>query len=158
MTSEVEVETETVQNITKKNNRSFKVKLEEEGPQYGRYNGESPYQAANKALSEIIRTKVKNNQVIDQDITFFLVESTKGSNKKIHKYIGKRIKLPEPVTYVVKNGDKEQTITKEFKNILRKVKKDDTIREISTTTESATVTASVTATQPSTVQTPTVEN
>ena len=71
MTSEVEVETETVQNITKKNNRSFKVKLEEEGPQYGRYNGESPYQAANKALSEIIRTKVKNNQVIDQDITFF---------------------------------------------------------------------------------------
>ena len=125
----VEMESEAIQNITKKNNRSFKVKLEEEGPQYGRYNGDSPYQAANKALSEIIRNKVKNNQTTEQDITFYLVESTKGSNKKIHKYIGKRIKLVTPVSYVVKNGDKEQTITKEFKNILRKVKKDDTIRE-----------------------------
>ncbi len=149
MTSEVE--TETVQNITKKNNRSFKVKLEEDGPQYGRYNGDSPYQAANKALSEIIRNKVKNNQSTDQDITFFLVESTKGSNKKIHKYVGKRIKLKEPVSYVVKNGEKEQTITKEFKNILRKVKKDDTIRgtnatDTITTTTTTTTTENVTST------------
>ncbi len=143
MSIEMETETETIQNITKKNNRSFKVKLEEEGQQYGRYNGDSPYQAANKALSEIIRNKVKNNQTTDEDITFFLVESTKGSNKKIHKYIGKRIKLEKPVSYVVKNGEKEQTITKEFKNILRKVKKDDTIRDNSvimteTTTEQTT--------------------
>ena len=149
MTSEVE--TETVQNITKKNNRSFKVKLEEDGPQYGRYNGDSPYQAANKALSEIIRNKGKNNQSTDQDITFFLVESTKGSNKKIHKYVGKRIKLKEPVSYVVKNGEKEQTITKEFKNILRKVKKDDTIRgtnatDTTTTTSTTTTTENVTST------------
>ena len=142
-----EMETETVQNITKKNNRSFKVKLEDDGPQYGRYNGDSPYQAANKALSEIIRNKVKTNQSTDQDITFFLVESTKGSNKKIHKYIGKRIKLEKPVSYVVKNGDKEETITKEFKNILRKVKKDDTIRDNSILmTETATPTATVSAT------------
>ena len=143
MSIEIETETETIQNITKKNNRSFKVKLEEEGQQYGRYNGDSPYQAANKALSEIIRNKVKNNQTTEEDITFFLVESTKGSNKKIHKYIGKRIKLEKPVSYVVKNGEKEQTITKEFKNILRKVKKDDTIRDNSvimteTTTEQTT--------------------
>jgi len=138
------METESIQNITKKSNRSFKVKLEEEGHQYGRYNGDSPYQAANKALSEIIRNKVKNNQTTDQDITFFLVESTKGSNKKIHKYIGKRIKLDTPVSYIVKNGEREQTITKEFKNILRKVKKDDSIRDmnVTETVENTTVQAS----------------
>ena len=95
-----------------------------------------------EALSEIIRNKVKNNQPTDQDITFYLVESTKGSNKKIHKYTGKRIKLDTPVSYVVKNGEREQTITKEFKNILRKIKKDDTIRDMAVTatlTETSTV-------------------
>ena len=133
-------ENNDVQDNGRKVVRSFKVKLELNGPQYGRYNGDSPYQAANKALSEIIRNKVKNNQTTDEDITFFLVESTKGSNKKIHKYIGKRIKLEKPVSYVVKNGEKEQTITKEFKNILRKVKKDDTIRDNSVImTETASV-------------------
>jgi len=119
-------ETETVLNVDKKSNRSFKVKLDNDGPQYGRYNGDSPYQAANKALSEIIRNRVKSNQSTDEDITFFLVESTKGSSKKCHKYIGKRVKLDTPVSYVVKNGDREQKITKEFKNILRKVKKNST--------------------------------
>ncbi len=102
--------------------RSFKVKLELNGPQYGRYNGDSPYQAANKALSEIIRTRVRTNQPTDQDIMFYLVESTKGSSKKVHKYVGKRTKLEQPVTYTVDNG---QTITKEFKNNLRKVKKSE---------------------------------
>lgn len=103
-----------------KGNRSFKVKLEQNGPLYGRYNGDSPYQAANKALSEIIRNRVKNNQADDTDITFFLVESTKGSGKKTHQYIGKRTKLLTPVEYEVANG---QTIKKEYKNVLRKVKK-----------------------------------
>lgn len=104
----------------KKSSRSFKVRLGDDDPAYGRYNGDSPYQAANKALSEIIRNKVKNNEPVDQDISFYLIESTKGSSKKIHKYVGKRTKLNQPVTYTVDNG---QVITKEFKNILRKVKK-----------------------------------
>ena len=81
-----QVEDNEVQAAAKKGTRSFKVKLENNGPQYGRYNGDSPYQAANKALSEIIRNRVKNNQAVDDDMTFFLVESTKGSSKKIHKY------------------------------------------------------------------------
>ena len=109
----------------RKSSRSFKVKLEQSGPQYGRYNGDSPYQAANKALSEIIRNRVKNEQATDEDITFFLVESTKNSSKKIHQYVGKRIKLDEPVTYTVDNG---QVIKKEYKNILRKVKKSELLQ------------------------------
>jgi hypothetical protein len=104
---------------SKKKNRSFKVKLTTEGDLYGRYNGDSPYQAANKALSEIIRTKVKNNESIDSEINFYLVESTKGSKKKSHQYIGKRVQLDTPVIYKVG----EQEIVKNFKNILKKVKR-----------------------------------
>ena len=110
---------------SKKKSRSFRVKLDIDGDQYGRYNGESPYQAANKALSEIIRNKVKKGEPVDEEITFFLIESTKDSKKKIHPYLGKRTKLAEPVKYKVKNGDKEQEITKEYKNILRKIKKSE---------------------------------
>ena len=40
-----------------KQQRSFKVKLNTEEKAHGRYTGDSPYQAANKALSEIIRQR-----------------------------------------------------------------------------------------------------
>ena len=109
-------------NLKKDKSRSFKVKLNSDGDQYGRYSGDSPYQAANKALSEIIRNKIKNNHQIDDEISFFLVESTKGKVKKIHQYLGQRIKLETPVQYSVAGG---QVIVKQFKNILRKVKKVD---------------------------------
>ena len=101
-------------------NRSFKVKLEAGGQLYGRYNGDSPYQAANKALSEIVRTREKNGQMDDNEITFFLVESTKNSSRKQHQYVGRRIKLDVPIEYPVANGI---TIKKEHKNYLRKVKR-----------------------------------
>lgn len=126
MANQNEVEAQNNEVKEKKGSRSFKVKLEQNGPQYGRYNGDSPYQAANKALSEIIRNKVKNNQTADQDINFFLVESTKGSSKKTHQYVGKRMKLTQPVTYTVDNG---QVITKEYKNVLRKVKKSELVQQ-----------------------------
>jgi hypothetical protein len=105
-TEQTITETEQLQTLTKKSNRSFKVRLDEDGPQYGRYNGDSPYQAANKALSEIIRNRVKSNQSNDQEITFYLIESTKGCKKKIHQYTGKRVKLENPVSYTVKNNEK----------------------------------------------------
>ena len=112
--------TDTIDTITaKKKNRSFKVKLSAESELYGRYNGDSPYQAANKALSEIIRNKAKNSESVYDEINFYLVESTKGSMKKIHQYLGKRIQLESPVVYKVG----EQEIVKNFKNILKKVKK-----------------------------------
>jgi hypothetical protein len=112
--------TDTVSKLKNKSNtRSFRVKLDKDGDLYGRYNGESPYQAANKALSEIIRKQIKSGNDIE-NINFFLVESTKGSNKKEHEYNGSRIKLEKPVEYTVTNG---QVIIKEYKNILRKVKK-----------------------------------
>jgi hypothetical protein len=109
----------TEQLLIEKTNRSFKVKLSQDSISYGRYNGDSPYQAANKALSEIIRNKNKNNEDINGKITFWLIESTKGSAKRIHQYEGERIKLAEPVKYNV--GD--NVIVKEYKNNLKKIKK-----------------------------------
>lgn len=113
-------ETQTqVIDINDKRNRSFKVKLSEDGQSYGRYNGDSPYQAANKALSEIIRNRVKDGETVEGKLTFWLIESTKGSTKRAHQYEGERIKLAEPVKYKV--GENE--IIKEYKNILKKIKK-----------------------------------
>jgi hypothetical protein len=47
----------------KKRSRSFKVKEDSDSKSYGRYTGDSPYQAANKALSELIRKKKKKEKV-----------------------------------------------------------------------------------------------
>jgi hypothetical protein len=138
------IELDDTQQLSKKGSRSFKVKLEQNGPQYGRYNGDSPYQAANKALSEIIRTRVKNSLPVDENINFFLVESTKGSGKKVHQYVGHRMKLDNPVSYQVNDG---QTITKEYKNVLRKVKKTEMVggaQQLSAPVETTTNTQSET--------------
>ncbi len=107
-------------------NRSFDVKLEQNGSQYkyGQYNEPSPYQAASKVLSEIIRDRVKNNQQADEDITFYLEELTDGNGKYIHKYIGNRVKLDNPTSYVNSDG---QIVIKEYKNILRKINRVENI-------------------------------
>jgi hypothetical protein len=129
---------DTIDTAAKKRNRSFKVKLSTEAELYGRYNGDSPYQAANKALSEIIRNKVKNSESVNDEINFYLVESTKGSKKKSHQYVGKRIQLETPVIYKVG----EQEIVKNYKNILKKVKRND---DSESSTESSAKTKKVAA-------------
>ena len=100
--------------------RSFKAKMNKEDELFGRYTGESPYQAANKALSEIIRQRKKDGLSTNGKINFWLVESTKGKKYKEHEYVGKRVKLPDPIEYEVGDGN---YITKEYKNELTKVKK-----------------------------------
>lgn len=106
----------------KRRSRSFKVKEDGEEKAYGRYTGESPYQAANKALSELIRKRNKDGKITQNKIEFTLVESTKGSKHREHQYVGKRLKLKTPIEYQTKDG---VTVTKKFKNELRKVKKSD---------------------------------
>jgi len=105
----------------KKKSRSFKIKIGEEKA-YGRYTGESPYQAANKALSELIRKKKSDGKTTAGKISFTLIESTKGSKHKEHQYVGKRIALKEAITYETNDGVK---VTKQFKNELKKLKKDE---------------------------------
>lgn len=104
---------------SEKKTRSFKIMLNGELKK-SVFKGDSPYQAANKALSESIRTIMKNGGKVDDKIYFTLIETTKGSSRKEHEYEGYRVKLDNPVSYEVSSG---QTITKEYKNILRKIKK-----------------------------------
>ena len=105
----------------KKKTRSFKVKLDQDTPAYGRYNGDSPYQAANKALSEMVRADIKEGGDPHREHVFWIIESTKGSKRSHHQYRGYREDLEVPVEYVV--GD--NTIVKRHKNVLKKIKKAD---------------------------------
>lgn len=100
--------------------RSFKIKTINDNTLLGKYIGDSPYQAANKALSEIMRLRQKNNESTDIVIRFKLIEVTKGCKQKEHLYDGSRIKLDEPISYTLSNGHQ---ITKIFKNQLKKIKK-----------------------------------
>ena len=104
----------------KKKSRSFKIKVMDEKA-YGRYTGDSPYQAANKALSELIRKKKSSGESALGKINFTLIESTKGSKHKQHDYVGKRVKLSVPITYKTKDGIE---VTKKYKNELKKLKKE----------------------------------
>jgi hypothetical protein len=106
----------------KRRSRSFKVKEDIDEKSYGRYTGESPYQAANKALSELIRKRNKDGKGTGGKINFTLIESTKGSKHREHEYVGKRLKLKTPITYETKDG---VTVVKKYKNELRKVKKSE---------------------------------
>jgi len=120
--------------------RSFKVKLSQETPAYGRYNGDSPYQAANKALSELVRNAEKNGEDATGEYYFWLIESTKKSKKRVHQYRGQRIKLDVPVEYTV--GD--NVIVKNYKNFLKKIKKDEQEELITKATKKAKTTKKTT--------------
>ena len=103
--------------------RSFKVKLNADTPAYGRFSGVSPYQAANKALSGINKAKTDAGEDPTEEITFYLIESTLKSKKRVHQYHGRRIELDKPVKYIV-NGT---PIIKYYKNALKKIKKNEQI-------------------------------
>jgi len=99
--------------------RYFKYKMNNEDP-HGRFTGSSPYQAANKVLSEIVR---KDNNNTKKNYRFTLIETTKDSKKRSYQYTGKRIKLKKPIEYTIQKGGSK--IVKEYKNKLRKIKKSE---------------------------------
>ena len=103
--------------------RSFKVLLPQKEEYEGRFTGLTPYQAANKALSKYFREN-KNVENIATTITFQICESTRKSNKHEYKYTGSRVKLDVPVSYTIQDG---RVISKNFKNILKKVKKTEPV-------------------------------
>ena len=100
---------------TKVKKKSFSAKLTDEQKFHGRYMGGSPFQAASKALTEIIR---RANVKSGKQIVFCLKEITQKSANKRHFYLGERVKLSEPVVYTVDGNE----IRKEFKNQIRKLR------------------------------------
>ena len=109
--------------ILEKGIRSFKVQLPQNEEYTGRYTGLTPYQAANKALSKYFREN-KTIQNIQNEITFSIRESTRGSKRSTYTYTGNREKLETPVKYSINGLDgNAREIIKEYKNKLTKVKK-----------------------------------
>lgn len=102
----------------KKHTRSFKVRLPGSDAFEGRFTGLTPYQAANKALSKYYR---ESNE-LQKEVTFSICESTRNSRKSTYTYIGGRHELTVPVTYTIADG---RLITKNYKNVLKKVKKSE---------------------------------
>ena len=111
-----------VKRTTKRPQRSFKVRENGTNTARGRYLGSSPYQAANKALTELIRQRTREGKVVSGKIHFTLIESTRNSKHKEHNYEGERRKLDTPVSYPVGKGKNKKEIVKRFRNYLRKVR------------------------------------
>lgn len=101
--------------------RFFKAKFNE-GTCGGRYKGNSPYQAACKAYTKIAKLLETEGLDPSVEIKFWLIETTIGSKKNVHQYIGKRITLEDPAVYFDKAGNE---IVKNHKNVLRKIKKSE---------------------------------
>merc|ERR1711907_757116 len=80
--------------------------------------GGSPFQAALKALTEILR---RSNTKPGNKIVFCLKEITQKSANKRHFYLGERVKLKEPVVYSVDGNE----IRKEYKNQIRKLRNNE---------------------------------
>lgn len=105
--------------------RSFKVLLPGNQEFIGRYTGLTPYQAANKALSKFFREN-KTIKTTNNEITFSIRESTRGSKRSTYTYNGTREKLENPVKYSINGLDgNAREIIKEYKNKLTKVKKSE---------------------------------
>ena len=130
--SETETTNEAETDI-EKGVRSFKVQLPGTEDYIGRYTGLTPYQAANKALSKYFREN-KTIKTIQNEITFSIRESTRGSKRSTYTYNGKREKLVIPVKYSINGPDgNAREIVKEYKNKLTKVKKGETETEVKET-------------------------
>lgn len=110
-------------------------KLIYENAENGRFSGNKPKQAANKALTSIVKAKEKKGEpVIDVDIRFSLKECTRWNKKKckkgadnekiikVYNYLGKREHLEKQV--VVDHIQKEKVVDE---NVLKtgKILKED---------------------------------
>jgi hypothetical protein len=108
--------------VTAGGKRQRYFKCEYGGNSFGRYCGLKPKQAANKALTSIIRDNGGNEQCIDKTFRFEMIECTRGGNKKRSLYEGIRTKLETPLIVKIKSTAGEKTITYKFTNKLKKVK------------------------------------
>ena len=102
-----------------KRKRFFKCVYE--GKVHGRYSGDKPKQAANKAFTNIIRTLPEGG--VGKKVRFQMKECTRGSNQKTSTYEGERVKLDTPLKIEIKkNTDKPKVIEYKFTNRINKVK------------------------------------
>ncbi len=98
------------------------VDFPEEGKLYGDFKGKTPLQAAKKAFTQLARLSKLNNS--NGKFIVFVIREKKNMKKngsyRDFKYIGQRIKLPNPI--VIKMGNKN--ITYHYQNVVNRYKSD----------------------------------
>jgi hypothetical protein len=102
--------------------RFFKVLTGDDEAPHGRFSGNKPKQAANKALTSIFKSKEQSGGSITGKVKFSIVECTRGSKHKKYYYVGERIKLDKPMRVTIGKGDKQKTIEYKFNNRVMKDK------------------------------------
>lgn len=117
----VETETTTATETSGPRKRTFKAMLPGETEYSGRFVGSTPYQAASKAVTKYHKLH-KNNK---KEIKFSIKESTQGSKKNVGHYFGQRVKQQNPVSYEVSDNGNTRVISKDFKNVVKKIMKAD---------------------------------
>ena len=86
----------------------------------GKPNRRGPKDLASKVFSQLCK---KDGSV--EELKFSIQETTRNRTRKVYTYFGKRVKLDKPQKYDVKYNDGTvRTITKEFRNELKAVRKD----------------------------------
>ena len=94
----------------------------------GRYSGNRPKQAANKAFTAIVRNQGGNDVCTNKSFKFELVECTRGSARKTHSYEGTRKKLDTPLDVTIGSGDNVKKITYRYTNKVKKAKPVETVK------------------------------
>jgi len=118
---------------------------------FGRFSGYKPKQAAGKALTSILRNREKEGKDIFEEVSFSMIECTRGGAHKVSQYVGKRVKLEKPVVVSIKTADdKKKEITYNFTNKITKVKTEKPAR--STKPKKATSTKKKTASKKKTTK------
>lgn len=103
--------------------RSRFFKLVFNGEESGRFSGNKPKQAANKALTAIIKKEGANGT--NKQFTFKIKECTRGSKQKVYCYTGERIQLEKPMQVTIgksENGKEPKIIEYKFTNKVKKLK------------------------------------
>ena len=101
--------------------RYFKVVIDE-GDAHGRFSGTKPKQAANKALTSILKSREKKGTQTNGEIKFSIVECTRGSKHKQYNYVGERVELQNPMQVTIGKGDNAKVITYRYNNKVMKDK------------------------------------
>lgn len=102
--------------------RFFKV-IVDGGEAHGRFSGNKPKQAANKALTSILKSKEQiDGPSPSGEIKFSIIECTRGSKHKQYNYIGQRVKLDNPMKVKIGSGVDAKEIEYKFNNRVMKDK------------------------------------
>lgn len=103
--------------------RFFKV-IVGGGEPHGRFSGNKPKQAANKALTSILKTlsQTSHNSNESREIKFSIIECTRNSKHKQYNYVGQRIRLENPMKVTIGKGIDAKVIEYKFNNRVMKDK------------------------------------